>query len=215
MARIGLITLLLAASHGYAAPYSFGAGQRLADAQALPNWHAALARHQAERGNLRLCLGQPNRCIGVERSLRHLLSRAATLPLDRRVRLINGFVNHRRYRVDRRIESTDSLNTAHKLRTHWSTLMEFLRRGGDCEDYASAKYFLLRELGVPANELRIVVTTERRVRGNHAVVAWQHPGGEVWLLDMDKIHRGKHSGFRYRYALNEQSIWDYEFQKSS
>ena len=84
-----------------------------------------------------------------------------------------------------------------------------MRRGGDCEDFATAKYFLLRMLGVPAENMRIVVAYERRERGYHAVLALKHNSGAVWLLDTDKIRRNSHSGYRYLYAVNENSVWDH------
>jgi len=39
---------------------------------------------------------------------------------------------------------------------YWATPLEFLQsHGGDCEDFAIAKYLTLRELGVPIELLRI------------------------------------------------------------
>jgi predicted transglutaminase-like cysteine proteinase len=40
---------------------------------------------------------------------------------------------------------------------HWASPLQALARGeGDCEDYALAKYFMLRSLGVPESRLRLV-----------------------------------------------------------
>src|SRR5690606_37404712 len=52
---------------------------------------------------------------------------------------------------------------------YWATPAEFLGRGGDCEDYAIAKYFLLRELGVPAETMRIAVVEDVLQQLMHAV----------------------------------------------
>jgi len=95
-------------------------------------------------------------------------------------------------------------------RSHWSTLYEFLDAGGDCEDYASSKYFLLRQLGLAAEDMRVVVTYETKLRGYHAVLAYRWPNDEVWLLESDnRIKKRSHRGYRYVYAVNEQGIWDY------
>ena len=53
----------------------------------------------------------------------------------------------------------------------FETLTEFLKSGGDCEDFAMAKYFVLREFGVPAENMRIVVGKERMRSDHHAMLA--------------------------------------------
>jgi predicted transglutaminase-like cysteine proteinase len=199
--------------------YAFIAADWLAPATALPTWHAAVLRHREQRREFQICLDDPAQCRGIQRSLQHVLSRARGLDQEKQIRLINGYVNHRRYRSDRGREDPASLDPDHRLHSHWSTLLEFLTRGGDCEDFASAKYFMLRELGFAADDMRIVVTRERRVRGNHAIVAIrlpdQPPGQRVWLLDTDRIYSRQHYKYRFRYALNESSIWDHESDNTS
>jgi predicted transglutaminase-like cysteine proteinase len=89
-------------------------------------------------------------------------------------------------------------------------LLEFLQKGGDCEDYATAKYMILRLLGYSAEALRIVVVYDRKTREYHAVVAVNDDQGNVRLLDIDnRIYRGKPAAYRYIYAVNENSIWDH------
>lgn len=58
---------------------------------------------------------------------------------------------------------------------YWATPSEFLARGGDCKDYALAKYTALRALGVPAGLMRILVIPE------HAVLVVSTPSGPVVL----------------------------------
>ena len=91
------------------------------------------------------------------------------------------------------------------------TLTEFLHSGGDCEDFAVAKYFVLREFGVEAEDMRIVIGRESRRATHHAMLAIRF-NEDVWLLENDNsIHR---NGFqdinRFVYAINEQGIWDHE-----
>jgi predicted transglutaminase-like cysteine proteinase len=142
-----------------------------------------------------------------------LLDRIRDLSLDRQIRVINRYVNNRRYRHDRSGTVGSALsNETVRVPSRWSTLGEFLRRGGDCEDYATSKYQLLRTLGVPASDLRVVVVLDRDTREHHAVLAVRRAGEEnAWLLDSDdQIHRGHPFGYRFIYALNETSIWDHE-----
>jgi predicted transglutaminase-like cysteine proteinase len=89
-------------------------------------------------------------------------------------------------------------------------LLEFLEKGGDCEDYATAKYFLLRTLGIPADDLRVVVAWDRKARGYHALLAYR-ASPSAWLLDTDgTIKRGVQQRiFRFLFSLNELGIWDH------
>lgn len=70
---------------------------------------------------------------------------------------------------------------------YWATPLEFVASdGGDCDDYAIAKYYALREAGVAARSLRLVYARalyDGAVR-NHMVLAWYaEPGGEPLVLD--------------------------------
>jgi predicted transglutaminase-like cysteine proteinase len=68
---------------------------------------------------------------------------------------------------------------------YWATPAEFLSSsGGDCEDYAIAKYFTLKELGVPVSRLRLVYARTWRARGAHMVLAYfAAPGADPLVLD--------------------------------
>ena len=94
-----------------------------------------------------------------------------------------------------------------------------MRRGGDCEDYATTKYYLLRRLGFSADQLRIVVTWERGERGYHAVLAVRLEDAEeakILLLESDNtIKRGGRHRYRFIYSVNEESIWDHEANHAS
>ncbi|MCB1551178.1 MAG: transglutaminase-like cysteine peptidase, partial [Alphaproteobacteria bacterium] len=53
---------------------------------------------------------------------------------------------------------------------YWETPVEFLTRGGDCEDFAIAKYVSLRALGVPESLLRIAVVKDLEKGIPHAIL---------------------------------------------
>lgn len=210
LAGAAWLSLLLAATAS--AKYRFDApGDYLAAATAWPAWAHNLERHGAERGAIRHCLADERTCNSKLKSLRHILVKGAELDRDRQLRLVNRYINKRRYRTDRRGSSLSAAPGGEAvLRNHWSTLLEFLRRGGDCEDYAVAKYFLLRELGVPAEDMRVLVTYERVARDYHAVLAVRRADGTSWLLESDNtIVKGEQRNYRFIYALNEQGIWDH------
>ncbi len=63
-----------------------------------------------------------------------------------------------------------------------SPLMTFGSGAGDCEDYAIAKYVALREAGMAADDLRLVVVYNRPAHEDHMVAA-AHVEGRWVILD--------------------------------
>lgn len=95
------------------------------------------------------------------------------LSLREKLREVNRFWNAWPYRSDREVWHKED---------YWAAPVEFLALSGDCEDFCIAKYFTLRELGVAADDMRIVVVKET-IRGiAHAVLA-VFEGDEVHILD--------------------------------
>lgn len=68
---------------------------------------------------------------------------------------------------------------------YWATPSESLSsNGGDCEDYAMAKYFTLKELGVPVSRLRLVYAKTSRSSDAHLVLAYYpSPAADPLILD--------------------------------
>lgn len=192
--------------------YRFENGAYLGSASLMPDWAEMLQRQQAEQDAFQVCLDDVQLCDKRYLGVRHVLLKARDLDPDKQIRLVNRYVNKRRYRRDR----TASLDTLlserpQKYRSRWSTPGEFLKRGGDCEDFVTTKYFLLRELGFSSQQLRVVVTWDRQASGYHAILAVARDRGDVWLLESDNsIRRRRHHDYRFIYALNEDSVWDHE-----
>ena len=56
---------------------------------------------------------------------------------------------------------------------YWSTPLEFLSsNGGDCEDFSIAKYFTLRELGVPVDQMRLTYVKAIALNQAHMVMTF-------------------------------------------
>jgi predicted transglutaminase-like cysteine proteinase len=95
---------------------------------------------------------------------------------------------------------------------YWATPIEFLStRGGDCEDFTIAKYFALRELGVPDEKLRLVYVKALTLNQHHMVLAYYHtPTAVPVILDnLDKaikpaIHR---KDLLPIYSFNAENLW--------
>ena len=68
---------------------------------------------------------------------------------------------------------------------YWATPVEFLSRGtGDCEDYAIAKYFSLKIMGVAEEKLRIAYVKALQYNMFHMVMLYySNPGAEPLILD--------------------------------
>ena len=206
-----ILTAALCASPAEAGkPYRFDDSGYLGEAALMPEWSATMDRELSQAPILDACLADETRCPSYYLGLRRLLLNAETLDPRRRISLINHYVNRKRYHTDRaeRIE-TPLADEPLKYRSRWATVEEFVRQGGDCEDYATTKYYLLRRLGFTTDDLRVVVTWDGESRGYHAVLAVRFEG-KVLLLESDNtIRRGSAHRYRFIYSINEDAIWDH------
>ena len=212
---VATLTLLIAALfspfQAVAALYDFtDTTTYLAPAEQMETWHAVLEKHQQQRHDLLACISERG-CRGRLKSFNRMLAKGMDLTEDEKIQLVNYYINRNDY--DRDFPQRVYDEAGKKIgvqRSHWSTLYDFLTQGGDCEDYATSKYFMLRELGLDADDMRVVVTYTRDLRGYHAVLAVRRNDGSVWLLDSDnRIQKKWHAGHRYIFAVNEHSIWDH------
>ena len=94
---------------------------------------------------------------------------------------------------------------------YWETPAEFVRRGGDCEDFAIVKYFSLVRLGFPAGDLRVVVIDDRNLHASDAVLAVRR-AGQTWLMDIavpEVVPMALATEYTPVYAFNAQGWWLY------
>ncbi|MDQ6969547.1 MAG: transglutaminase-like cysteine peptidase [Mariprofundus sp.] len=95
---------------------------------------------------------------------------------------------------------------------YWATPVEFLStNGGDCEDFSIAKYFTLRELGVPDEKLRITYVKALRLNQAHMVLAY-YPTSQSDPLILDnlikKIRRAStRNDLLPVYSFNGKDLW--------
>ena len=91
----------------------------------------------------------------------------------------------------------------------WSApLASFASGRGDCEDYAIAKYVALRESGVAAEDMRVLLVRDMAVREDHAVLAVRE-GGRWMILDnrsMAPIADGDVRNFMPLFALDQEGV---------
>ncbi|MFZ1416454.1 MAG: transglutaminase-like cysteine peptidase [Defluviicoccus sp.] len=179
-----------------AGPSFFGSiATRSADLTPVAKWRAALDRHAGDRASA-CSVGAT--CLGGEWS-----TLVATLrPLAPAVQVVRvtAALNAEAY-------VTDHANWG--MSDYWQTPREFLARGGDCEDFAIAKYLALREAGWAAEDLRVVVVIDERRAVGHAVLIASYQG-KAWVLDnvtdevveTDVVHH-----YQPVFSLSETAWW--------
>ncbi|MDK2360032.1 transglutaminase-like cysteine peptidase [Citrobacter freundii] len=95
---------------------------------------------------------------------------------------------------------------------YWATPVESLRKGeADCEDYAIAKYFTLRQLGVADDKLRITYVKALRYNRAHMVLTWYATPGVIPLV-LDSLTNTLSLATQRMdllpvYSFNESGLW--------
>ena len=181
----------------------------IAEAESWPAWHNVVQKGLQEERELLECVADESVCPAFLKGARVVVERGRTLDRRNQLKLVNRFVNrHKRTRRDR--QRAVSEISGETVVVQWSTLFEFLRVGGDCDDFATAKYQLLRAMGFKEDELRVVVVWFRDRREYHALVAVNHPPTSSSLLDIDnRIYRHRPHQYRFIYAVNANGIWNH------
>lgn len=160
-------------------PY-LGAGYQLFPSfqtQASFNWRRIQTDWMRDRTTLEQCERNPARCPRAGSAFLSMVRQARPLDRDAQISLINARVNASvRYQSD---------VAQHSEADVWSTPLRTLAQAGDCEDYAIAKFFLLKELGVAEEDMRIVLLRDHKARDDHAVLAVR--GQFAWHL-LDNRH---------------------------
>lgn len=95
---------------------------------------------------------------------------------------------------------------------YWATPVEALRiGGGDCEDYAIAKYITLRRLGISAEKLRITYVKAIRLNQAHMVLTYYEQPSAVPMV-LDNLVGGilpatQRTDLVPVYAFNGEGLW--------
>ena len=95
---------------------------------------------------------------------------------------------------------------------YWATPAESVgSNGADCEDFSIAKYFLLKELGVPVTRLRLTYVKSLRLNQAHMVLAYYaRPDAEPLVLDNleDRVRpASQRADLVPVYSFNDEEVW--------
>jgi predicted transglutaminase-like cysteine proteinase len=182
-------------------PALFGSREvRSASLGPFQKWTGMLQRQRDERGTYEgPCTARRfNRCHLQE--WRRLLAEIASLDPLAQLEAVNGFMNRAPY-------ITDPVN--YGVPDYWASPLQFMSKDGDCEDYAIAKYFSLRQLGLPDERMRIVVVDDLNLRIPHAILV-VYLGERAYILD-NQISRVVPAEvvnhYKPIYSINEQAWW--------
>jgi predicted transglutaminase-like cysteine proteinase len=95
---------------------------------------------------------------------------------------------------------------------YWATPSEMVAsNGADCEDFTIAKYFMLKELGVPIARLRMTYVKSLKLNQAHMVLAYYaRPDAEPLVLDNleDSVRpASQRSDLVPVYSFNDEEVW--------
>lgn len=171
----------------------FGTSERAsADLSSFTKWSAMFDRFSSEVNN-----GSSNEVIQKWKSN---LAPLNGLPLSQMANEVNNLMNKVRYIGDQKNWGKSD---------YWETPVEFLTYGGDCEDFAIAKYASLRALGVPDRAMRIAIVKDLQKGIPHAILIVYTENGPMVLDNQIKRMTEASSISHYKpiYSINRTAWW--------
>ena len=127
--------------------------------------------------------------------------------LVKKLKAVNDFYNKFTYMTDMKLW--------HK-KDYWASPYEFLGKGaGDCEDYAIAKYFALRTLGIPDKKLKITYVKlkqkTKKYEEAHMVLNYYHKKNSTPII-LDNVVKSlklatKRKDLKPIYSFNASGLW--------
>lgn len=177
-----------------AQPQLFGAAeQRYTDLSAFTKWTGVLERFKTDF---------PKNMDQKEvRDWMKFIASVKGKDKSEQVKAVNDYMNRVAF-VD------DSKN--YGASDYWATPMEFLARGGDCEDYAVAKYLTLRALGFTKEEMRLAIVYDNEMKMPHAVlVVYQDNDAHILDNQAEDIRVSSKLATRYKpiYSISQIAWW--------
>lgn len=175
---------------------------------AVPQWEEVIRRIDEEEQIYRACDSDVSQCPSPRvTAWRAKVESLKNLSPMRQLEEINRFVN------DVMPYLTDSENYS-GLTDYWAAPLEFLRRSGDCEDFAIIKFVSLIHLGFSHEQMRIVVVMDVLRNLPHAVLAVQIDG-KNYILDslFDSVMEDSLvSQYTPQYSVSRERRWAHIFR---
>jgi predicted transglutaminase-like cysteine proteinase len=131
---------------------------------------------------------------------KEFIAELKTKDLKTQIKEINRAFNAKKYTLDINNWGEED---------YWATPYQFLKKNGDCEDYAIAKYYGLKALGVPVEDMRVVALQDLNLKLGHAVLV-VYVGDEPMLLDNQIASVVPANSIRHYqpvFSINERGWW--------
>lgn len=171
----------------------FGTTERSStDLTAFTKWSAMFDRFSIEVSN--------KDSDDVVQKWRKDLAELRGLPLTEMASRVNDLMNKIRYISDNRNWGKSD---------YWETPVEFLTKGGDCEDFAIAKYVSLRALGVPDHVMRVAIVKDLQKGIPHAILIVYTKNGPMVLDNQIKRMVSTNNIHHYKpiFSINQTAWW--------
>ncbi len=156
-----------------------------------------------------------------QKSLTTLMQQIKPLNDFRKIQVINNYFNQFKNISDLTLWGT---------KEYWATPKELLsQNGGDCEDFAVAKYYFLKKAGVREKSLRlayvIAYIKETMSIENHLVLLYYNKSTDQEYV-LDNINKSiepvlQRKDLSYQFAFNQLKVWtlnkkikDYQIKRS-
>ena len=133
----------------------------------------------------------------------NILDSAQQLNDTEKLTKINVFFNMLHFIDDLKLWGEDN---------YWATPLEFIGvKGGDCEEFAIAKYFTLLALGIDDNKMRITMVKALKLNQYHMVLSYYETPGSVPLvldnLDAQIKPADQRQDLYPIYSFNGKQLW--------
>ena len=173
------------------------------DLSMFPKWTKMLTRFDNQKTISDSDCGKVKYHPCVIKEWKALMNSMHGEPLRKQLDRINDWANAHPYIIDQ-------VNWG--MEDFWETPYEFMSVSGDCEDYAIAKYYSLRSLGVSEEKLRVIVVQDFNLGGIIHAVLGVYDDNELLILDNQiRQVRPALKIYHYRpiYGVNEADWWEY------
>lgn len=179
---------------------------RAPEGQLWTKWRKVEADISADAPTIARCRAEADQCTPATARFVAIIEQAVKEQGRARLELVNE-------RINDAIRYTTDMAQWHEPDV-WSAPLDANGKGsfdtglGDCEDYAIAKYVALRDAGVPADDLRLMLVHDNYVHMGHAVLAARQDGR--WLVLDNRwtrlIEDKKIKDFTPLFALEEDGV---------
>ncbi len=174
-------------------PSLFGADEkRSGNLKAFTKWLEMFERFEEEL--------QDNKARRVIKAMKIELSEYRSASIFEMAKDVDEMMNKKEYIIDQKNWGKSD---------YWETPVEFMKHGGDCEDFAIAKYVALRALGVPESRLRVAIVQDLKKNMPHAILIVYTEKGPYVLDNQNQIMRSAKAVKHYKpiYSINRQAWW--------